>query len=43
MKDGTKAWLRTAYREYYFHGADKIEVPDDPEAREFGYIPLVEV
>jgi len=40
LNDGTRAWLRNAYREYYFHGADRIEVPDDPEAREFGYIPF---
>ncbi len=41
MDDGTKAWLRQAYREYYFgQGADKIEFPDDLASREFGYIPF---
>lgn len=39
MDDGTKAWLRSAYREYYFRrGADRIEFPDDLPSREFGYI-----
>ena len=40
LNDGSKAWLRQAYKEYYFRGADKIEVPDDPASREFGYIPF---
>ena len=40
MKEETKAWLRTAYREYYFRGADKVEIPDEVESREFGYIPF---
>ena len=41
LNDGTKAWLRSAYREYYFkRGADTIEFPDDLLSREFGYIPF---
>ena len=40
MNEGTKVWLRNAYREYYFKGTDKIEVPDQVESREFGYIPF---
>lgn len=40
MNDGTKAWLRSAYKEYYFRGADRIEFPDEVGSREFGYIPF---
>jgi len=41
MDDGTKVWLRSAYKEYYFkQGADKIEFPDELASREFGYIPF---
>jgi len=41
MDDGTKVWLRSAYKEYYFRrGADKIEFPDELASREFGYIPF---
>ena len=40
MNDGTKAWLKTAYREYYYRGGDGIEFSDDVAAREFGYIPF---
>ena len=40
MNDGTKAWLKNAYREYYFHGGDRIEFPEDVGSREFGYIPF---
>lgn len=40
MNDGTKAWLRNAYREFYFRGSDRIEIPDQVESREFGYIPF---
>ena len=40
MNEGTKAWLRQAYREYYFHGTDKIELPDEVGSREFGYMPF---
>ncbi len=40
MNEGTKAFLRAAYKEYYFKHADAIEFPDDVEKREFGYIPF---
>ena len=40
MNDATKGWLKNAYRGYYFHGTDRVEVPDDAESREFGYIPF---
>jgi DNA primase small subunit len=40
LNDGTKAWLRSAYREYYFRGSEKIEFPDDIASREFGYMPF---
>ena len=40
MNEGTKNWLRQAYREYYFRGAERIEFPDDVASREFGYIPF---
>jgi DNA primase small subunit len=40
LNDGTKAWLRQAYKEFYFRAADKIEFPDDVASREFGYIPF---
>ena len=40
MNDATKTWLKSAYKEYYFRGADRIEFPDQVESREFGYIPF---
>jgi DNA primase small subunit len=40
MNDGTRAWLRQSYKEFYFRGGDKIEVPEDAASREFGYIPF---
>lgn len=40
MNDATKAWLRQAYKEFYFKGADNIEFPDQVQSREFGYIPF---
>ena len=41
MNEGTKAWLRQAYKEFYFkYGADRIEFPDELFSREFGYIPF---
>jgi DNA primase small subunit len=40
MNDGTKAWLRKSYKEFYFRGGDKVELPDDIETRELGYIPF---
>ncbi len=40
MNDSTKAFLRQAYKEYYFRRADSIEFPDGIQSREFGYIPF---
>jgi DNA primase small subunit len=40
LQDATKAWLKNAYREYYFQSADRIEFPDEVESREFGYFPF---
>ncbi|MBI3860169.1 MAG: hypothetical protein HY296_08080 [Thaumarchaeota archaeon] len=40
MRDATKAFLKAAYREFYFRRADSIEFPDQIESREFGYIPF---
>jgi len=40
MNDATKAWLRSAYKEYYFHSGDQIEFPEDIQSREFGYFPF---
>ena len=40
LNDGTKSWLRNAYREYYFRGSDEIEFPEEVESREFGYFPF---
>lgn len=40
MNEKTITFLRSAYREYYFRGADKIEFPDELASREFGYIPF---
>ncbi len=40
LNDGTKAWLRLAYKEFYFNHGDEIEFPDQIESREFGYIPF---
>jgi DNA primase small subunit len=40
LKEETKAFLKSAYREYYFRNSDKVEFPEDVEAREFGYIPF---
>lgn len=40
MNDGTRAWLRSVYKGFYFRGTDKVEVPDEVESREFGYIPF---
>ena len=40
MNDSTKAFLRSAYKQYYFSRADSIEFPDEIESREFGYIPF---
>ena len=40
MNESTRAFLRSAYKEFYFKGTDSIELPDDIESREFGYIPF---
>ena len=40
MNDRTISFLRQCYKEYYFKGADRVEVPDEVESREFGYIPF---
>jgi len=40
LNENTKAWLKSAYKEYYFRSSDSIEFPDQIEAREFGYIPF---
>ena len=40
LNDSTRAFLKQAYRQYYFGRADQIEFPKDIESREFGYIPF---
>ena len=40
MNEATKAFLKSAYKEYYFKHADSLEFPDELETREFGYIPF---
>ena len=40
MNDDTKAWLKSAYKEYYFRAIDQIELPDEIGSREFGYFPF---
>ena len=40
MNDGTKAFLKSCYKEYYFRRADSIEFPEEIQSREFGYIPF---
>jgi DNA primase small subunit len=40
LNEKTLSFLRQAYREYYFRGADRIDFPDAIESREFGYIPF---
>jgi len=40
LNEGTKAWLRNAYKEFYFRSSESIEFPDDVASREFGYIPF---
>lgn len=40
MNEKTTAFLKSAYKEYYFRGAGSIEFPPDPQKREFGYIPF---
>lgn len=40
MNDATTAFLRQAYKEFYFRGSDQIDFPDEIGSREFGYIPF---
>lgn len=40
MNEATKAWLKSSYREFYFKGTERIEIPDEVESREFGYMPF---
>jgi len=40
LNDASKAFLKSAYKEYYFRSADAVEFPDEIEEREFGYIPF---
>ena len=40
MNDGTKAFLKSAYKEYYFRHSDWIEFPAAVQSREFGYMPF---
>ena len=40
MDEPTKAFLKNAYREFYFKAQDSIELPEDVGSREFGYIPF---
>lgn len=40
MNEKTLNFLRQTYREYYYKRGDRIEFPDNLDAREFGYIPF---
>ncbi len=40
MDEATVAFLRNAFRQYYFNHAKRIEFPSKMEEREFGYIPF---
>lgn len=40
MNEKTAAFLRQAYREYYYKGADNVDFPEAVETREFGYMPF---
>lgn len=40
LNEGAKAWLRNAYKEFYFRSSESIEFPEDVASREFGYIPF---
>jgi DNA primase small subunit len=40
LNDKTLAFLRKAYREYYFRKSDSIGFPEEIQSREFGYIPF---
>jgi DNA primase small subunit len=40
LNDATKAALKSLYKQYYFNRAGWIELPDEIQSREFGYIPF---
>ena len=40
MDQATVAFLKKAFREFYFHSAQKVESPTRIEEREFGYVPF---
>jgi len=40
LNDPTVAFLKAAYKQYYFKSADSIVFTDDVPSREFGYIPF---
>lgn len=40
MNEATKAFLKSAYKEFYFRAANSIEFPGQIQSREFGYIPF---
>jgi DNA primase small subunit len=40
LNDATRAFLKKAYKQYYFSRQDSIEFPDEIQSREFGYFPF---
>jgi DNA primase small subunit len=40
LNDATKAFLKQAYKRYYFGKSGAIEFPEDLSSREFGYMPF---
>ena len=40
MREATIAFLKAAYKAYYFKRSGSIEFPDQIQSREFGYIPF---
>lgn len=40
MNEATKAFLKSAYKEYYFKRGDSVEFPQEVQSREFGYMPF---
>ena len=40
MNAATKAFLKSAYKQYYFRQGNSLEFPDKIQFREFGYIPF---
>jgi DNA primase small subunit len=40
LNEATKAFLRSAYKEYYFRRSEAVEFPEEIQSREFGYIPF---